>query len=220
MRIAGIDDAGRGPIIGPLVIAGVLMKEEELPKLTALKVKDSKLLSPKRREKLAPEIKKVAIQHHIERLSPDEIDRVVEAKKKLRKLNWFEAQAMAKVIVALKPDLVYVDASDVLPDRFKSQIAECIPFQVSIVSEHKADIKYPIVSAASIIAKVERDALISDLKEEFGDFGSGYASDAKTIQFLKDWLKRFEYYPGFVRKSWKPAKRMMLEARVTQKKLV
>ena len=166
MKIAGIDDAGRGPIIGPLVLGGVLMNKEDLPKLSALGVKDSKLLAPRRREILAEAIKKIVIQHHIEKLSPEEIDRVVEAKKKLHKLNWFEAQAMAKVIVALKPDLAYVDASDVLADRFKSQIAECIPFQVMIVSEHKADVTYSIVSAASIIAKVSRDAWVVGIDKE------------------------------------------------------
>ncbi len=218
MRIAGIDDAGRGPIIGPLFLGGVLMNEEDLPKLSALGVKDSKLLSPHRREILAEAIKKIVIQHHIEKLSPEEIDRVVEAKEKLHKLNWLEAQAMAKVIVALKPDLAYVDASDVLADRFKSQIAECISFQVRIVAEHKADVKYPIVSAASIIAKVEREAAISELKREFGDFGSGYASDPRTIEFLKKWIRKFGYYPKFVRKSWKPAKKMMQEVWATQER--
>jgi len=220
MQIAGIDDAGRGPIIGPLIIAGVLMKEKDLPKLSTLGVKDSKLLSPRIREKLAEEIKKLAIQYHVEELSPEEIDKVVEAKKKLHKLNWFEAQTMAKVIIALKPDRVYVDASDVLPERFKNQIIECLPFQVQIVSEHKADVKYPIVSAASIIAKVERDRAIFNLKEKFGDLGSGYASDPRTIEFLKNWVKKFENYPNFVRRSWKPAKRMLSEARAKQERLV
>ena len=169
---------------------------------------------------IAEEIKKLAIQYHVEELSPEEIDKVVEAKKKLHKLNWLEAQAMAKVIIALKPDVVYVDASDVLPERFKNQIIECLPFQVQVVSEHKADVNYPIVSAASIIAKVERDRAIFKLKGKFGDLGSGYASDPITIEFLKNWVKTFENYPNFVRRSWKPAKRMLSEARAKQGRLV
>jgi len=220
IKIAGIDEAGRGPIIGPLIIAGVSMDKKDLPKLFTLGVKDSKLLSPKKREKLAEEIKKCQIQYHIERLSPKEIDLVVDAKKKLHRLNWFEAKTMAKAIAALKPDLAYVDASDVLADRFKNQITEYLSFRVLIVSEHKADVKYPIVSAASIIAKVERDRSISDLREEFGNFGSGYASDHRTIEFLKNWIREFGEYPDFVRKSWKPTKKIMLDAKTAPKNLV
>jgi ribonuclease HII len=119
MFVAGVDDAGRGAVIGPLVIAGVLVKEEDLPKLKELGVKDSKLLSPHRRELLAVEIKRIAQKYHVIRLSPREIDVVVMSGRKLHKLNWLEAQTMAKVIEALKPDKVYVDASDVLEERFK-----------------------------------------------------------------------------------------------------
>lgn len=162
MQIVGVDDAGRGSVIGPLVIAGVLFNEEDLPILRNLGVKDSKVLSPKRREKLAEEIRKMALGYHAIKLQPAEIDKVVETQRKLHKLNRLEAQTMAKVIEVLKPDIAYVDASDVLPDRFKEHISECIPFRVHIISEHKADAKYPIVSAVPIIAKVERDKAIAE----------------------------------------------------------
>ncbi|MFQ5999507.1 MAG: ribonuclease HII, partial [Candidatus Bathyarchaeia archaeon] len=145
MQIAGVDDAGRGSIVGPLVIAGVLLDEKDLPKLVGLGVKDSKRLSPRRREQLAAEIKKLALNYHVVMLSPAEIDRVVETGRKLHKLNRLEAQTMAKVITILKPDVAYVDASDVLADRFKNHIAENLTFKVQIISEHKADAKYPIV---------------------------------------------------------------------------
>lgn len=213
MQIAGVDDAGRGSIIGPLAIAGVLLNEEDLPKLAVLGVRDSKLLSPRRREQLAEEIKSLALRWHVVMLSPVEIDRVVNAGRKFHKLNRLEAQTMANVIGILRPNVAYVDASDVLADRFKQYIAEELPFKVQIVSEHKADAKYPIVSAASIIAKVERDRAISALQEKYGDLGSGYPADPKTLKFLKNWIKRFETYPDFVRKSWKPAKRLKKEAR-------
>jgi len=219
MRVVGVDDAGRGSVIGPLVIAGVLLEEENLPRLVDLGVRDSKLLSPRRREQLAGEIRRLALQCHVIRLSPAEIDKVVESGRKLHKLNRLEAQTMAKVIAVLKPDMAYVDASDVLADRFKHHIAESLPFQVQIVSEHKADATYPIVSAASIIAKVERDKTISELKGKYGDMGSGYSADPKTLEFLEGWIKRFGSYPDFVRKSWKPAKRLKREAEVKQTKL-
>ena len=220
MLIAGVDDAGRGSVIGPLVIAGVLIKEEELPKLIQLGVKDSKLLSPHRREKLAMKIKQLVQKYSVIKISPEEIDEVVEKGRKLHKLNRLEAHTMAKVIEMLKPDTAYVDASDVLEERFKEHILECLPFRVEVVSEHKADRKYPVVSAASIIAKVERDMEIVELASVHGDFGSGYPSDPRTMSFLQQCLEKKGEYPEFVRKSWKPAKKTKAENDSCQKKLI
>jgi len=219
MLVAGVDDAGRGPIIGPLVIAGVLIAEENLNRLQPLGVKDSKLLSALRREQLAVAIKNLAVRYHIESLSPAEIDRVVETGRKLHRLNRLEANTMAKVIEVLKPDIAYVDASDVLADRYKAHIIEKLTFPVRIISEHKADAKYPVVSAASIIAKVERDRAVQELKEKYGDLGSGYVTDPKTVEFLEKWFVKHSSYPEFVRKSWKPAKEMRSNARAKQMKL-
>jgi ribonuclease HII len=211
MLVAGVDDAGRGAVIGPLVIAGVLVKEEDLPRLREIGVRDSKLLSPHRREVLATEIRKIVRKESVVKLSPREIDVVVASGRKLHKLNYLEAQTMARVIEELRPELVYVDASDVLEERFKQHILECTSFPVNIVSEHKADRNYPVVSAASIIAKVERDTEIAELSKELGDIGSGYPSDPRTISFLKKCCEKLEEYPDFVRRSWKPAKRVMGE---------
>jgi ribonuclease HII len=208
MLVAGIDDAGRGSVIGPLVIAGVLMKREDLPKLTRLGVKDSKFLSPSKREVLFFEIKGIAQKIRVIKLSPKKIDNVVLHGKKLFKLNRLEAQAMAKVIELLKPDMTYVDASDVNEERFKIHIIECLSYTTEVVSEHKADRIYPIVSAASIIAKVERDRVIAKLREKYGDFGSGYPSDRKTKIFLQECPDRFGKFPNFVRKSWKTVKQI------------
>jgi ribonuclease HII len=220
MKVAGVDDAGRGSVIGPLVIAGIMVEEENLSRLRALGVKDSKLLSPRRRQQLIQEILKLALRFHVIKLSPAQIDQVVEKGRKLYKLNRLEAHAMAKVIEALKPDIAYVDASDVLAERFKEHIAEKLPFKVKIVSEHKADATYPVVSAASIIAKVERDRAVQELTKKYGDMGAGYPSDPKTIRFLENWITKYGAYPDFVRKSWKPAKRLQGEAKVKQTRLV
>jgi ribonuclease HII len=217
--VAGVDEAGRGCVIGPLVIAGFLIKEENLPVLVQLGVKDSKLLSPKKREALSKEIMRVAEKHYVVKLAPMEIDRVVESKRKLHKLNRLEAQTMAHIINTLKPDEAYVDAADVLEDRFKHHIQEGLTVKAKITSRHKADKIYPVVSAASIIAKVERDHEIAALKANYGDFGSGYLTDQKTMRFLKQWLQTHAEYPDCVRKSWKPAKKAKNERDTVQKKL-
>ncbi len=219
MRVLGVDEAGRGCVIGPLVIAGVLIDETSRPKLLELGVKDSKLLPRSRREQLAKDIQQIAIDIHVIKLQPIEIDRVVESSRKLHKLNRLEAQAMAEVIKALKPDVAIVDASDVLADRYKQHIAECLPFPMTIISEHKADRNYPVVSAASVIAKVERDREIYMLNAKYGNFGSGYMADPKTTAFLENLATKSNEYPGFVRRSWKPAKTARANARTKQTQL-
>jgi ribonuclease HII len=219
MLIAGVDDAGRGPVVGPLLIAGILIKEEDLPKLIQLGVKDSKLLSRHRRETLAAEIKRIVEKYSLIMLSPREIDKVVENSKKLHRLNRLEAQAMAKIIEMLKPDIAYVDASDVFEERFKHHILDCLSFKVKIISEHRADKNYPVVSAASIIAKVERDRVIAELAEKYGDFGSGYPSDPRTVNFLQQCLEKWKEYPCDIRRSWKPAKKAKSDSHSRQTKL-
>lgn len=219
MRILGVDEAGRGCVMGPLVIAGVLIDERSQPKLLKLGVKDSKLLSSHRREKLAKEIEQIALSTHIIKLSPAEIDKAVISQRKLHKLNRLEAKAMAKVIEALKPDIAIVDASDVLANRYKQHIKECLCRPVQVISEHKADKNYSSVSAASIIAKVERDNIINELKVKYGDFGSGYMTDLKTKAFLETLARRHCPYPNFVRRSWKPAKVAKTNAKMLQTKL-
>ena len=219
MLVAGVDEAGRGCIIGPLVVAGVLVKEENLPVLRQLGVKDSKLLSPKKREALFTEVTRLAEKHHVVKLLPSEIDRAVECKRKLHKLNRLEAQTMTKIINVLKPDEAYVDAADVLEERFKQHIQEGLTVKAKIISRHKADKLYPVVSAASIIAKVERDKEIEALKKVYGDFGSGYLSDKKTLRLLKQWIQTHPEYPSCVRQSWKTAKQVKNEKGTVQQKL-
>jgi ribonuclease HII len=216
--IAGIDDAGRGPVIGPLVVAGVLVRVHQIPRLKALGVKDSKALSPRRRRCLSKKIKDLVVSHTIVELSPKEIDEVVFRGQRLRKLNWLEAKAMAEVIHRLHPDVAYVDASDVLERRFGEQIREMLSFDVEVVSEHQADVKYPVVSAASILAKTHRDHVVSDLNEVYGEFGSGYSSDPRTRRFILEWFKTHgnEDLPDFVRKSWKTIEILKAEAGQTQ----
>jgi ribonuclease HII len=219
MLIAGVDEAGRGCVIGPLVVAGVAIKAENLPLLIELGVKDSKLLSAKKREEMYPEIMQITESYNIIKVLPNQIDKAVLSSRTLHKLNRLEAQTMAKIIEALKPDEAYVDAADVLEHRFGNHIRECLTIKTKIIAQHKADRTFPVVSAASIIAKVERDKEIANLKVEYGDFGSGYLTDDKTMVFLKRLLVENGDYPDCVRKSWKPARKAKSEHGTLQKKL-
>jgi ribonuclease HII len=203
MLLGGVDEAGRGCVLGPLAVAGVSVEPSRLEELASLGVKDSKLLSPAQRDSLYPEILKVCKGVEVSRIPPKMIDRYVSRGKKYRRLNYLETIHMAKVIEALGVDQVFVDAPDVNPLRFKAELEELLSCKPLIVAEHKADVNYPVVSAASIVAKVERDRDVEELRKIHGDFGSGYPSDPDTIAFLESWMKSSSSRPEFARKSWK-----------------
>ncbi len=203
MRVCGVDDAGRGPVIGPLVIAGVIVEEEKLDRLKALGVKDSKQLPQSVRTRLSKEIPNVVDDYHLIELGAEELDKIVNRAPKFQRLNLLEAKVMARVIEKLRPELAYVDSSDTRPERFKNNILDCLSFTPRIVSEHKADINYPVVSAASIMAKVHRDSRIEEIKREYGEVGSGYAHDVLTVKFLRDYYSDHGDFPPIVRRSWK-----------------
>jgi len=219
MLVAGVDEAGRGCVIGPLVVAGVMLKAENLLLLNGLGVKDSKLLTPEKREALYPQIINLTEKYQTIKVLPYQIDKAVDSARKLHKLNRLEAQTMAQLIEALKPDEAYVDAADTIEHRFGNHIKECLKIKTRIISKHKADRIFPVVSAASIIAKVERDREIASLRVEYGDFGSGYLTDGKTMDFLRQLLEKNDEYPSFVRKAWKPAKKAKSERGTVQQKL-
>lgn len=207
--IAGVDDAGRGPIIGPLIIGGVMLPRERLKELVSIGVKDSKLLTPTTRTHLAQRIHTLVTKVSVRGIHPKEIDDVVLHGVRLRKLNYLEARVMADVINELRPVEAYVDASDVNERRYGEDVRSFLTSdlkKIKIVSEHHADRNYPAVSAASIIAKVHRDEIIESLHEEYGDFGSGYITDPKTMKFLRDYRRIHDSFPEIVRVSWKTAK--------------
>lgn len=211
MLIAGVDEAGRGPVLGPIVFAGVLIEEKSIPLLTGLGIRDSKLLQPSKRESLSISILKLATKVSIKVVSPREID---TAKANGLNLNKLEANCFAEIINQLKPDVTYVDAADVNPERFSQRIKNNLVVDTKLISQHRADIDIPIVSAASILAKVERDKRINELKR-FGNIGSGYCHDPKTISFLKEWIREYGEFPSFVRHSWVTAKRILDEMKQT-----
>jgi ribonuclease HII len=208
-RVAGIDEAGRGCAIGPLVIAGAVFRREDIPTLVEMGVKDSKKLTARKREALVSGIRDLALDVRYFDLAPATIDKVVLRNVKLRKLNYLEMMAMARVLRELEADEAYVDPSDVDPDRCNRQILRVLQRKPSLVCEVNADEKYPVTSAASILAKVRRDSIVAELRERYGDFNSGYMHDEKTVSFLEEWFSENRECPDFVRSSWAPVQRIM-----------
>jgi len=200
--ILGIDEAGRGPIIGPLVICGLMVKEEDEKELVKIKVKDSKLLTKVKREQLFDKIKDISYKSEIIIINPDEIDHAVNKKDGLN-LNKLEANKSAEIINLLKPDKAIIDAPSNNIKSYKQYLLKFIKNKkIELILEHKADLNHPVVSAASILAKVTRDNGIEKIKKEIKiDFGSGYMSDHKTVDFLE---KYYEKYQELFRKSWIP----------------
>ncbi len=199
-KVLGIDEAGRGPVIGPMVICGFLIDEDKISLLKRLGVKDSKLLSPEKREQLEKRLKDIAEDYIIITLSAKEIDDLRERSN----LNKVEIEKMQKIINLLNPDKVIIDSPERNTQKFTEKIRNgLINKNLEIVAENFADRKYLPVSAASILAKVMRDRLIEDIKRKHGiEFGNGYPSNELTQKFLKDWFKKYKTFPEFVRKSW------------------
>ncbi|MDD1773640.1 MAG: ribonuclease HII [Methanomassiliicoccales archaeon] len=205
--ICGVDEAGRGPVLGPMVVAAVMLDDDG--PLRKMHVRDSKKLSPKQRERLASEIEKVATVE-LAIIPAEDIDEM----RRHMSLNEFEARVFASLIDRLKPDKAYVDAADVNEERFQDMIRSGLSCSPDLFCCHRADDIYPVVSAASIIAKTQRDRLIADIQKEIKQpIGSGYASDPVTTAFLEKWLKENKDYPPHTRKSWATAKKALMLAK-------
>ncbi|MBN2421269.1 ribonuclease HII [Candidatus Woesearchaeota archaeon] len=198
----GTDEAGRGPVLGPLVICGVLASEEQEKQLMEIGVKDSKMLTPIQRERMFERIVKVVEKYEIVIIQPEEIDDAVEGKGGLN-LNWLEAIKSAQIINKLKPNVAILDCPSTNIKAYSDYVAKHVDGCVKIIAEHKADQIYPIVSAASILAKVTRDEEIQKLKKQYKvEFGSGYPSDPLTQIFIKKFHDKFPFF----RKSWESYK--------------
>ena len=204
MKICGVDDAGRGSMIGPMVIAGISIEKKNIPKLRKLGVRDSKKLSPKKRELLYKQIVKLVDDYHVIRIPPRTIDKYVFE----HNLNHLEAKKMAEVISNLNPDLSYVDSCDVNAARFGREISD-LSKKSKVKSYHYADSRFVVVSAASIIAKVSRDRSIMRLNKTT-NLGSGYPSDKKSVNYVKKVVSSKKSLPTSIRKSWKPVQKLSL----------
>jgi ribonuclease HII len=208
--LCGVDEAGRGPVIGPMVVAGVLVDEDS--ELRRIGVRDSKKLSPGRREVLAMEIKSVA-KYDMVIASAEDID----ALRQSFTLNVIESRMFATVIERLGGKTAYVDAADTNEEEFQRLVSSELKSDVKVTAKHEADSIYPVVSAASIIAKTKRDAMIEDIKKEIGqDLGSGYPSDKKTIEFIKRWVREHGDLPPHTRRSWKTVRNIMNDMGITK----
>jgi len=188
-------------------MCGFQIEEKQEAQLRRIKVKDSKLLTRKEREDLHTKILKISDKYKIIIINPQEIDRAVKGHDGLN-LNWLEADKSAEIINDLMPDKTIIDAPGNNIDKYRNYLLKKLKNKsINLILEHKADVNYPIVSAASILAKVTRDNEIEKIKKQIGiDFGSGYMTDPKTVDFLKN---NFENYPELFRKSWFPYKDLM-----------
>jgi len=202
MQICGVDEAGRGSMLGPLVVAGITISKTKINLLKKLGVRDSKKLSPAAREHLYKKIIEVVDDYYVVRIPPGIIDKSVST----HSLNHLEAKYMAKVISKLSPSTAFVDSCDVNSKRFGKEISK-LTTNTKIRSYHHADSKFITVSAASILAKVSRDRAIARLAKKY-DVGSGYPSDPKTKIFVKKSIRKNQDLT-FLRKSWKPVQILM-----------
>lgn len=221
--VIGVDEAGRGPVLGPLVVAGVLARGQD--PLRQLGVRDSKQLTPDRRQELAVIIREIC-NVEVVVVSAQEIDTM----RKTMTLNEIEVHAFSQVLrnllltnsSSMKEEIptIILDAADVKEERFGQDIERKLRTSIGsvprIISKHKADDIFPVVSAASIIAKTHRDDVIGGLKLTHGEIGSGYPSDPRTKNYLETLFKNGEPIPPFVRQSWETVVKLKTRASSTR----
>jgi len=205
----GIDEAGRGSVMGPLVVGSVYCESDE--ELLNIGVKDSKKLTPKTREKMFELISDSFRTHTVIATAED-----IDSKRKTMTLNVIELEMFIKAASHTQLSAVYADCPDVNESGFSRDMSSQIK-NVKIVAKHKADDIYPVVSAASIIAKVTRDRMIEDIQKEFRtDIGSGYPSDVVTMRFIEKWIKENGTPPKHTRCSWEPVRQLMTVSKNTK----
>lgn len=226
MIIIGIDEAGRGPVLGPMVVCAFAIEKDREEELKKLGVKDSKELTKNKRAYLKKLLEDFG---YVEKkiLKAEEINELMNSMN----LNEIEINAFSEVAKNLIEKLnikdedveIYLDACSTNAKKFENSFKEKIDdiikernLNIKIIAEHKADAKYPIVSAASIIAKVERDEIIDNYKKIYGDIGSGYPSDPKTIKFLEDYFKKHKKLPNIARTHWKTCQRILNKSKQTK----
>jgi ribonuclease HII len=203
-RLLGLDEAGRGSVLGPLVVGAFCCTEDELPSVVAAGARDSKLLAPERRSEVYRRLAAVGERRSIS-LPPRAIDRYVAGGR----LNELELVTFARLARRLRPATVFVDACDPNAERFGERLAAAIGSELRVVSRHHADRDYPIVGAASIVAKVRRDAALRALRRAIPEeLGSGYPSDPATRACVERHARDGGVVPSWMRRSWETVQRV------------
>ncbi|QSG15539.1 ribonuclease HII [Halapricum desulfuricans] len=199
----GVDEAGKGPVLGSMFAAAVLADPGALPE----DVDDSKDIPPDRRGEMAEEIREVADQVAVAEIPVWEID---DEETDMNTLTVeAHARALSKVVNAVDDDTElsgYVDAGDTNAVRFGQRLRDRLDGDIDLRAEHEADATHPIVGAASVIAKVARDAHVRALSAKYGDVGSGYPSDPTTRAFLQAHVETYDELPDCARASWQTSK--------------
>jgi ribonuclease HII len=205
MLLLGADEAGKGPVIGSMFVAGLVIEEDRLFDLAGFGVKDSKLLTPAKREILARKITGIATDQYILEVGAHVIDEL----RGVMTMNEIMVKSFSSVVARLHADRAILDAADVNAQRFAQRVRAASKTTMDLIAEHKADQRYQVVSAASILAKVQRDASMRELEEAMHcKIGSGYPHDRDTIAFLEGWVKENRDLPPCARHSWATAKRI------------
>src|SRR3989344_7135993 len=171
MLICGIDEVRRGPVLGPMVMCGAMIKESDLPKLIKLKPKDSKLLTKEEREELYPKLLSVLKYYKVIIMQPQEIDKAVHGHDGLN-LNRLEAHKQAEILNEFNPDKAIIDCPSNNIKSYGVLLKKLLKYKkLELILEHNAE-RYPLVAAASIIAKVTGDKEVEKIKKEISiDFG-------------------------------------------------
>ena len=202
VKVLGIDEAGRGPVIGAMVMAGVMIEEGDEHLLEGSK--DSKMLAHPVRLELDKKIRE-GTEFLILEFSPAEIDEALASED--MNLNWLEAKGQAELINKLKPDKAIIDCPSPNLVAYAAYVRGLLDDKdTELVVEHKADEKYITSSAASILAKVRREEIVSELKEKYGETGSGYPADPNTKKFIAE---NWDKHPEIFRRSWSTYKKVV-----------
>lgn len=188
----GVDEAGKGPVLGPMVCAAV-----RAPAAALSDVEDSKRLSADRRERIAARLRADdRVRVGVETVSVARID---DPETGMNGLT-LAGQAAAVRAVTEPGDRVVADAADVDADRFGRRLEDAVGAPVR--AEHGADERHPVVGAASVVAKVERDRRVAAVAAEYGSVGSGYPADPATRSFLREYVREHGSLPACARSSW------------------
>jgi ribonuclease HII len=206
LRVVGVDEAGRGSFLGPLVVGGFAIDASRVDELRTAGARDSKELSPEERETCYARLRGLGEMRSIALLPP-----VVDRAVRFGRLNELEATAFGLLIRGLRADEARVDACDTNERRFAGRVARHAGSPVRVLARHHADRDDPVVGAASIVAKVRRDRAIARLETTLGQgIGSGYPSDSVTVEFVRDWLVGHPEHPPWLRASWATMRRVKL----------